>query len=225
MSRCLESKRECISRTCPRTRRKRSQLYVSDLEPARSTFDTDSIISPGSASKSPLPPINGPSKTFCIDFDVQSPPEVGESFDELRCNHAQFMEDILPAEPNFEFTNFASPPTTSSETPSSHSHPIQSLQTKPQFNLDSAGSLLSSFRGMLPHFPCITLQPEDTVSSLAASRPFVLLAILAVASGSRTLQGHGLYDEEFRKVLGLKVVSGGEKSIQLLQGMLIYCAW
>ncbi|KAM0511033.1 hypothetical protein ACHAPE_010294 [Trichoderma viride] len=78
---------------------------------------------------------------------------------------------------------------------------------------------------MLPHFPCINILPEDTVLTLAASRPFVLLAILAAASGSRTLQGHSLYDEEFRKVLGLKFVAGGERSIELLQGTLIYCAW
>lgn len=82
-----------------------------------------------------------------------------------------------------------------------------------------------SFRGMLASYPCITLKPDETVSSLAATRPFVLLSILAAASGSRTLQGHNLYDEEFRKVLGLKFVAGGERSLELLQGILIYCAW
>ena len=78
---------------------------------------------------------------------------------------------------------------------------------------------------MLIHFPCIVLQPHETVGHLAATRPFVLLAILSAASGSRTLRGHVLYDEEFRKVLGLKFVAGGERSIELLQGILIYCAW
>ena len=78
---------------------------------------------------------------------------------------------------------------------------------------------------MLAHYPVIVLRPDETVASLAATKPFVLLAILAAASGSRTLQGHSLYDEEFRKVLGLKFVAGGERSISLLQGILIYCAW
>jgi len=53
----------------------------------------------------------------------------------------------------------------------------------------------------------------------------VLLAILASASGCRTVQGHGLYDEEFRKVLGLKYVAGGERCLEMLQGLLVYCAW
>lgn len=78
---------------------------------------------------------------------------------------------------------------------------------------------------MLVHYPCVLLRQEETVAGLAAERPFVLLAILAVASGSRTLQGHSLYDEEFRKVLGLKYVAGGERSLELLQGILIYCTW
>lgn len=78
---------------------------------------------------------------------------------------------------------------------------------------------------MLVHYPVIVLKPDETVASLAASRPFVLLSILAAASGSRTLQGHTLYDDEFRKVLGLKFVASGERSMELLQGILIYCAW
>jgi len=78
---------------------------------------------------------------------------------------------------------------------------------------------------MLPHFPCVVLSPEATVSDLARERPFVLLAVLAVASSTRTLQGHSLYDEEFRKILGLKIVAGGERSIELLEGLIVYVAW
>lgn len=44
-------------------------------------------------------------------------------------------------------------------------------------------------------------------------------------SGSRSVQGHVLYDEGFRKVLALKVVAGGERSLELVQGLLIYCGW
>ncbi|KAM0355766.1 hypothetical protein ACHAPU_000152 [Fusarium lateritium] len=173
----------------------------------------------------PAPP-PAPSKTFTIDFEVPTLPDVDESFDSLRDSHAQFIESIFPPGPDTDLSSYEDSPPTGFPTPSSsHTHSIQSLHAKPQFNLDSAESLLVSFRGMLVHYPCIVLKPEETVSSLAATRPFVLLAILAAASGSRTLQGHTLYDEEFRKVLGLKFVAGGERSMGLLQGILIYCAW
>ncbi|KAI5464219.1 hypothetical protein BGZ63DRAFT_481573 [Mariannaea sp. PMI_226] len=204
---CLESKRECISRTGPRTRRRRTKLAGDDSLPQ-------------------LPPATGPSKTFTIDFDIPSQPEPDENFDALRDAHEQVMDNIFLSEPDPDVFDSTSPSMMGFPTPpSSHSHSIASLHAKPQFNLNSAESLLTSFRGMLSHFPCIVLSPEDTVSSLAATRPFVLLSILAAASGSRTLQGHTLYDEEFRKVLGLKFVAGGERSLELLQGMLIYCAW
>lgn len=157
---------------------------------------------------------------------MPTPHDVDENFDALRDSHEHIIDAMFP--PASESESFASSPAHMNgflTPPSTQSHSIQSLHAKPQFNVDSATSLLASFRGMLLHFPCIVLKPEETVASLAATRPFVLLAILASASGSRTLQGHTLYDEEFRKVLGLKFVAGGERSLELLQGMLIYCAW
>jgi hypothetical protein len=60
---------------------------------------------------------------------------------------------------------------------------------------------------------------------MSRNNPFLLLAVLAASSGSRTLRGHGLYDEEFRKILGLKFVSGGERSVELLEGLAVYCTW
>ncbi|RSL43954.1 hypothetical protein CEP53_011451 [Fusarium sp. AF-6] len=173
------------------------------------------------------PPPPAPSKTFTIDFDVPSLPEVDENFDALRDSHSQMMDSMFPSDQESDAFSAPESPLTGFPTPgsSNNTHSIQSLHAKPQFNLDSAASLLASFRGMLVHYPVVSLKPEETVSSLAASRPFVLLAILSAASGSRTLQGHTLYDEEFRKVLGLKFVAGGERSMELLQGILIYCAW
>ncbi|KAJ4259761.1 hypothetical protein NW762_007692 [Fusarium torreyae] len=175
----------------------------------------------------PHPPPPAPSKTFTIDFEVPTQSDVDDNFDSLRDSHIQYIESIFPSDPDTDLSSFEDSPATGFPTPtsSSHTHSIQSLHAKPQFNLDSAQSLLVSFRGMLVHYPCILLKPEETVSTLAATRPFVLLAILAAASGSRTVQGHALYDEEFRKVLGLKYVAGGERSMELLQGILIYCAW
>ncbi|KAH7158007.1 hypothetical protein B0J13DRAFT_581942 [Dactylonectria estremocensis] len=169
----------------------------------------------------------GPSKTFTIDFDVPTLQHVDDNFDALRDSHEHIIAAMFPASADDDSDSFASHDFTGGfpTPPSTASHSIESLHAKPQFNVDSAASLLASFRGMLGHFPCVVLKPEETVASLAATRPFVLLAILAAASGSRTLQGHTLYDEEFRKVLGLKFVAGGERSLELLQGMLIYIAW
>lgn len=106
------------------------------------------------------------------------------------------------------------------------SRTLASLRLQPQFNLDSAGKLLTTFReAMMGHFHCVVVREDDTVERMARERPFVLLAVLAAASGSCTLQGHSLYDEEFRKILGLKFVAGGERTLELLQGLVVYIAW
>lgn len=182
------------------------------------------------------------SGTFSIDFALPAQQDPDKSLDSLRDSHEKAIDNMLPAyaddDPDDFLQLFPTPtdsltiPTPlssmsfSSPSPSTPaSQPIESLQGKPQFNLVSAESLLAAFRTMLPHFPCIIIPEDATVSHLAATRPFVLLAILAATSGSRSLQGQNLYDDEFRKVLGLKFVAGGERTLELLQGILIYCAW
>lgn len=183
----------------------------------------------GDISQLQAPPAAGPSGTFSIDFAVAAKAEVDDGFETLRDSHGQFLDGLLLADGDVDVSrrtpsSFAD----GLETPpasSVHSHSIQDFQGTPSFNLSSAEALLESFRSMLTCFPCIVLPRDASVPRLAAARPFVLLAILAAASGSKTLQGHSLYDDEFRKVLGLKFVAAGERSLELLQGILVYCAW
>ncbi|KAH8662110.1 hypothetical protein BX600DRAFT_311706 [Xylariales sp. PMI_506] len=213
--RCFDFKRECIFRTGPRTRRPKV---------------------PKGTELPPPPP--GPSKVFSIDFSMPAEEEPSASFEELRGQHAQFLNEIISSseeeeeeegvraagsssEAMFHFSDLPTPASTTS----SSSKPLVNLGIKPQFNLDSAEKLFQTFRKMLPSCPCIAIDDDSDVRSMAKTSPFVLLAILAAASSSTSLQGHSLYDEEFRKVLGLKFVTAGERSLELLQGILIYCTW
>ncbi|KAL6856415.1 hypothetical protein J3F83DRAFT_753301 [Trichoderma novae-zelandiae] len=204
---CLASKRECIVRARPRVRRL--------------------VFEGSSASEANPPPPAGPSKSFTIDFNIHLKVDVDENFESLRDAHANFFDNLVPPDdgpgplqPDSAMHSLDSTPASSTDT--DHN---PDLQAKPSFNLASAESLLTLFHSMLCHFPCIGLDPDASVSLLAASRPFVLLAILAAASGSRSIQGNSLYDEEFRRILGLKFVACGERTLEILQGILIYCAW
>ena len=164
-------------------------------------------------------------QTFTIDFAVSAPEEQDDSFSSLAQSHEQALAALFTE--HEEEQNFMLPPSPPSSTTTPASHPVESLTGQPQFNLASASSLLDIFRThMLPNFPCVTLSEADTVAEMATRQPFVLLAILASVSASgNMLQGHGLYDSEFRKVLALKFVAGGERTLEILQGILIYCAW
>jgi hypothetical protein len=232
--RCLTSKRECIFRSGPRLRRPRRSKYA-DAPP-----------------RSPPP---GPSKTFVLDIPVQGTEDVSDDFAGLRLAHESYVDELagesgsgsesgddafilsasgvhgdrssngkLRGTPMSFTSNTASLGLDPSTATNARHMSANSVQ--PQFNLASAASLLDSFRQhMLPIFPCIALPPDATVPSLAHDKPFLLLAILAAASGCRSLQGHNLYDGEFRRVLGLKSVASGEVSLEILQGLLVYIAW
>ncbi|RYP93142.1 hypothetical protein DL770_000716 [Monosporascus sp. CRB-9-2] len=217
--RCADFKRECVFRTGPRTRRPKNP-------------PPDAIIRP--------PP--GPSKTFSIDFSMPADEDPADHFDLLREHHERILEDLVPSPEGeegdgegggeiFSLDDLSRTPssmtTASSSARSSRRQvPLGQLGIQPQFNLDSAERLLTTFRDtLLPHCPSVALPDGADVRSLARDMPFVLLAILAVTSCSTSLQGHSLYDEEFRKVLGLKFVTSSERSLEMLQGLLIYCSW
>lgn len=185
------------------------------------------------------PPPPGPSQTFSIDFTMPADDDLHDNFDALREKHERFIDGLIPSSDDesngdlaqlsstgetFNF-NDLSMPTPSGAAARCVSRPVSSLGIKPRFNLESAEKLLESFRAMLSSSPCIALPEDADVRSLARDMPFVLLSLLAVTSCSTSLQGHSLYDEEYRKVLALKFVAGGERSIELLQGIMIYCSW
>lgn len=203
----------------------------------------------------PQPPPPGPSKTFTIDVSLAQD-DGPLNFDMLRDSHEAMVDRLFPPDsppattaptssssactrdsswsPCFTNTTSSSAAATSPSS-SSTSKPASTAASawsgplrRPQFNLDSASSLLATFRDdMSLFFPVFSVPDGATVPDLARDRPFVLLALLAAASGSRTaLRGGGsLYDEEFRKILGLKFVAGGERSVELLVGLLVYSAW
>lgn len=176
--------------------RERHERYIEDLVPSGEQEDADD------------------------DAAVLSPSVGGRAF--------SFNDLSMPTPSPAVAAAAASSSSRSSTAPApASSRPVSSLGIKPQFNLDSAARLLASFRAMLPHCPCVALPEGDAadVRSMARDVPFVLLAVLAVTSCSASLQNHNLYDEEFRKILGLKFVAGGERSLELLQGLLIYCSW
>jgi hypothetical protein len=54
--------------------------------------------------------------------------------------------------------------------------------------------------------------------------PFLLLGILSAMS-AKDAPVHRRLDVEFRRVLGEKVTMNGEKSLDILQGLIVHIAW
>lgn len=92
--------------------------------------------------------------------------------------------------------------------------------------ISHAQRLLTKFiTSTVAQFPLILLPPTTTFSQLATTRPTLLLAMITAASMSE----HGvlfkqLHDELTRR-LAMKVIIGGERSLELVQALLSMEVW
>lgn len=91
-------------------------------------------------------------------------------------------------------------------------------------NNDKAEALLRNYGTHAPNFPFIVFPTNVSVDILRREKPFLLLSILTVAS-SVDLDLQDRLETELRETLGRKVIFNGEKSLDLLQGLLVYLAW
>ncbi|OQD98515.1 hypothetical protein PENSOL_c009G08319 [Penicillium solitum] len=84
--------------------------------------------------------------------------------------------------------------------------------------------LLDRFHGMASYFPFVRLSDTWTAASMAEDRPFLLLAVVAVAS-SKYCHLQDTLIRRFKESLSHRVIIAGEKDLDLLQGLLVHLAW
>ncbi|KAF7585238.1 hypothetical protein BBP40_011605 [Aspergillus hancockii] len=90
----------------------------------------------------------------------------------------------------------------------------------PVLDRSKADQLLSKFQIKSSYFPFVAI-PSNIAS---AEHRFLYLAVLTVASSDDMALLRSL-DSRFRTVLADRVVNAGEKSLDYLQGLLVYMAW
>lgn len=84
-------------------------------------------------------------------------------------------------------------------------------------------SLLDSYRSMTAFFPFVLLPRDSFLRDLIQQRPVLLFAVFTAASYD-SYQLQNALSREFRKVVMVKIMNG-EKSLDLLQGLLVFIAW
>lgn len=73
------------------------------------------------------------------------------------------------------------------------------------------------------HLPFLVLDPESSAVTLRDGKPFLWLCIVAVSVKS-TLKQQQLYGE-IRSIIANSMVAELERSVELLQGLLVCIAW
>lgn len=90
---------------------------------------------------------------------------------------------------------------------------------------DEAQSYLDTYRSdMIPNFPFVIIPPDVSVETLRQTRP-ALFGAVVVAASSPSMQKHIRFGEDLLKYLMIKLLIKGDKSVELLQALLVYTAW
>jgi hypothetical protein len=101
---------------------------------------------------------------------------------------------------------------------------LQDVITKGLLTFEEAEDGLEFFRTQAHRFPFVVVSPREALDSLRREKPFLLLAILTFATQARPkLQAE--LELELRESLSKRVVVNMEKSLDILQGLLVYLAW
>ena len=91
-------------------------------------------------------------------------------------------------------------------------------------SIAAADAYLIQFRRMSEYFPFVIIPNEATVLSMSQDRPFLCLAALSAATSSEKMLQKSL-EQSFRVAILQKIMLDGERSLDLLNGLLVYLAW
>jgi hypothetical protein len=84
--------------------------------------------------------------------------------------------------------------------------------------------LLNEFRKMQSYCPFVVIRKEWTNLYMTTERPFLLLAAIISAS-SKYPQLQRALTAEFKETLANRVIISEDRSLDLLQGLLVHLTW
>jgi len=96
--------------------------------------------------------------------------------------------------------------------------------SKDFISLNRAEESLHRFRAQAYNFPFVILSPTMSLDYLRRNKPFLLLSILLFGEDSN-VKLQKILEMELRETLSRRVVVKGERSLDLLQGILVYLIW
>ncbi|KAJ9614190.1 hypothetical protein H2200_002326 [Cladophialophora chaetospira] len=101
---------------------------------------------------------------------------------------------------------------------------LQDVISKGYVTFEQAELSLQAFQAQACNFPFVVVDPTIGLDILRRKRPFVLISILTfTASWNTALQKR--LETELKESICKKIIMDGERSIDLLQGLLIYLNW
>ncbi|KAI9664896.1 MAG: hypothetical protein M1821_006344 [Bathelium mastoideum] len=92
-------------------------------------------------------------------------------------------------------------------------------------NAARAEGLVEKFKTLkMPSFPFVVIPAGKTATALREESPFLFLAIITACLEDDTILQRRIADE-VRSAISTRIIMANEKSLELLQGLLVYLAW
>lgn len=202
-TRCEQTKGQCIVREKARPRRARGAKRARRLELTKAE---DSPLSSNTSISTDNPLKDG---EFSLDLPTTVYHDPAKDAELLQDHHRRIFKDDNSRSPTPPKEILHSPP---------------KYISRRKLTLSQATHLLNSYIPKLPFFPFVTLPANPTIPALSQQSPFLLLAVLTIAAIPHPYLHHQL-DQEFRRVLSLKLIVESRKSLDYLLGLLVYIAW
>ncbi|KIW30992.1 uncharacterized protein PV07_02677 [Cladophialophora immunda] len=90
---------------------------------------------------------------------------------------------------------------------------------------DEARLMLDVFRNeFMPHFPFVIIPPHMSLEELRGKKPFFFMVVMMIACRHDVPRQTAL-GKTLKEIIGQKMMTHGEQSLDLLQGLLVYLAW
>ncbi|KAF8463168.1 hypothetical protein BDZ91DRAFT_796662 [Kalaharituber pfeilii] len=93
-------------------------------------------------------------------------------------------------------------------------------------SMDVAAQLFNRYvNEMAPLFPGVVFSPHTTALQIRTTQPTLFLSILAIASGTSGSALHSELNKEAIRLLADRVICKGEKSLELIQSLVLNSVW
>jgi hypothetical protein len=157
-----------------------------------------------------------------VPTPVEQPVEIADSFP---LQHSTSPQIQYPPKALKIFQNFGNHPFPLPLTPSfTIFDDLQDVISRGIVTPEKAEEAVRHFRTTASNSPFVIISPDTSLDYLRRQKPFLLLTILAMAT-IHNMKLQKLLDQEIRDTLGRRVFMSGEKSLDLLQGVLVYLTW
>ncbi|KAF2871406.1 hypothetical protein BDV95DRAFT_40118 [Massariosphaeria phaeospora] len=219
--RCQRLNKPCVFEENFRKQGKRPRSRVQQLEQrVESLID---LLAPNGKTPASQTPASQPS--------ARQPSARHLTASHLTASHSAAVRDgqnIVTT--SSERISFSAGPITPAETPDTevaHADPVAPYDPVNAGIIDEAhaSSLLTDFReSFVFSFPFVVIPASTDVNTLRRGWPFLFHSIMAIMT-YKTPDVQQTIAEEFKSQIASRIIMGSHKSLEILQGLLVYGAW